>query len=482
MSSTTSSTTAGTSPTDVSNLLAQAAQSIISGSTKSTLDVNSLVSALVTSKTAAQNAAITNKQTLDNTQLTAIGQLKSALSALQTAVSGLADGTSLAAFSATASGNGITATTATSGVNAGSYNVNVSSIATADKYSSSAFTSSTTVGTGTLTLSLGTSGSMTVNVDSTDNSITGIAAAINASSSNPGITATVVNATGGQHLVLMSNSTGAANTISMTASSGLNSALNTSNMTELQKAQDASLTIDGAQVTSPTNSISNVLPGVTINLTAAAVNTQQTLTVATSTTAQTTAINNFVTAYNSYVTTAASLSSYSSTAASGSQAGPLLGDAMLNSITNGLASIISGGVTTGSGTFSLSSIGLNLQDDGTIVADPTALQTALTSNPGTVAALFNTTNGMGVELNNFANTYVQTSGTIDQRTASINSDLASLTTQASTLQSYSSTLTAQYNAQFTALNNLMATMQNNTQYLNQLFGGNGAAGTLNKTS
>ena len=116
------------------------------------------------------------------------------------------------------------------------------------------------------------------------------------------------------------------------------------------------------------------------------------------------------------------------------------------------------------------------------MTDSAALQTALTANPGTVAALFNTTNGMGVQLNNFANTYVQTSGTIDQRTASINSDLTSLSSQATALQTYSSTLSAQYNAQFTALNNLMATMQNNTQYLNQLFGGNGAAGTLNKTS
>jgi flagellar hook-associated protein 2 len=155
---------------------------------------------------------------------------------------------------------------------------------------------------------------------------------------------------------------------------------------------------------------------------------------------------------------------------------------MLNSITNGLASIVSGGISSGGSTYSLASIGLNLQDDGTIVTDTTALQNALTANPGSVAALFNQTNGMGTQLNNFSNIYVQTSGTIDQRTAAINSDLSSLADQASTLQTYSSTLTAQYNAQFTALNNLMTTMQNNTQYLDQLFGGNGATGTLNKSS
>ncbi|MGH8777755.1 flagellar filament capping protein FliD [Paraburkholderia sp.] len=476
-------TTTPTSASDVSSILANAAQSIISGSTKSTLDVNSLVSSLVTAKTAAQSATIQNKQALDNTQLTAVGQLKSALSSLETAASALSDGSALSAVSASVSGTAVTASTATNGgATPGTYAINVTAVASGDKYSSTGFTSSTTVGTGTLTLSLGSSGTMSVNVDSTNNSITGIAAAINASSNNPGITATVVNGSDGQHLVLQSNSTGAANTVSMTASSGLSSALNTSNMTKLQTAQDASLTIDGSPVTSASNTITGALTGVTINLTAAAANTQQTLTVATDTTAQTTAITNFVTAYNNYVTTAKSLSSYDSTAAAGSQAGPLLGDAMLNSITNGLASIVSSGVTSGGGTFSLASIGLNLQDDGTIVTDTTALQTALTSSPGTVSALFNQTNGMGAQINNFSNIYIQTSGTIDQRTAALNSDLSSLAAQATTLQTYSSTLTAQYNAQFTALNNLLTTTQNNTQYLDQLFGGNGAAGTLNKTS
>ncbi|WP_133649644.1 flagellar filament capping protein FliD [Paraburkholderia flava] len=475
-------TTTPTSSTDLSTALAQAAQSIISGATKSTLDVNQLVSTLVTAKTAAQNAAITNKQGVDNTELTAVGQLKSVLSALETAVSGLSDGTALSAVSATVTGTAITAAAAKTGATPGTSTIDVNTVASADKYSSTGFTSSTTVGTGTLTLSLGSSGTMSVNVDSTNNSITGIAAAINASSNNPGITATVVNGSDGQHLVLTSNSTGAANTVSMTASSGLNSALNTSNMTELQKAQDASLTVDGSPVTSSTNTITGVLNGITINLTPAAAGTSQTLTVATDTTAQTTAITNFVTAYNNYVTTAKSLSSYDSTAAAGSQAGPLLGDSMLNSITNGLASIVSGGISSGGSTFSLASIGLNLQDDGTIVTDTTALQNALTTNPGSVSALFNQTNGMGTLLNNFSNVYVQTSGTIDQRTAAINSDLSSLADQASTLQTYSSTLTAQYNAQFSALNNLLTTTQNNTQYLDQLFGGNGAAGTLNKSS
>ena len=88
-------TTTSTSTTDIGSLLAQAGQSIISGATNSTLDVSSLVSALVTAKTAGQTQTLTTKQTRDNTELSAVGKLKSALSALQTAIAGLANGSTL---------------------------------------------------------------------------------------------------------------------------------------------------------------------------------------------------------------------------------------------------------------------------------------------------------------------------------------------------------------------------------------------------
>jgi flagellar hook-associated protein 2 len=99
-----------------------------------------------------------------------------------------------------------------------------------------------------------------------------------------------------------------------------------------------------------------------------------------------------------------------------------------------------------------------------------------------VSALFNTTNGIGTTLNTYANQYTQAGGMISQRTSALNSDLSNLTQQQSDLTAYQATLTSQYNAQFTALNTLMTTMQSNTTYLNQLFGGNGSAGTLNKTA
>jgi len=468
------------STTSTTSLLQQAAQSVLSGATKSTLDVNSLVSALVTAKTAAQASTLANQQSSDNTTLSAIGQMKSALTALQNSLTstGLSDGSIFTQLGATMSGTGITATTST-GTAAGSYSVSVQKIATANQISSGAYASGATLGTGTVTIGVG-SGSMTVNLDSTNNTLAGLASAINASTSNPGVTASVVTAANGQHLVLTSTQTGAANTVTVAAGTGVDAGLNTASFTQVTTGQDAQLTISGNTVTSASNNVTGALTGVTLSLTSASVGTTQTLSVATNTSAITSAVQGFANAYNGWISTQKSLSSYD---ASSSTAGPLLGDAMLNSAVNGIASIMASGVTVGSTTYSMAQIGLNLNNDGTITFSSSTLQSTLTSSPTMVQSVFNGTNGIGEQLNTFLNSYTESSvGQIDQRSASINSDLTSLTQQQSSLTAYQQSLTDQYNAQFTALNNLMTQMQSNTTYLNQLFGGNGSAGTLNKSA
>lgn len=479
--------TTNISSTTSNSALMQAAQSIISGVTNSTTDTSALVSAMVTAKTAAQSTQLANRQTLDNTTLSAIGTLKSSLSSLQSALSGLSDGSALAKTTATASGSGLTATTATGSV-AGSYSIAVTQVATAQKLALNTGVASTAqIGTGNLTITLGSNAPMTVAVNSGNNTLAGIASAINSASGNPGVTATVVTGVDGSHLVLTSNVTGAANTmkISTDSTDGLTSIATvdssgaaTNNYTEKSTAQDAKLTIDGTNVQSASNAITGAITGVTLNLAAASAGTTQTLTVASDTTSATTAINAFVSAYNSFVVTASSLSSFDSTATAGSQGGPLFGDSMLSSITNTLATTISKGVTSGGSTVSLSALGINLQPDGTLSVDSAALSKALTNNPAAAATAFNATNGVGAVLNNSITSYLQSGGIIDTRVTALNKDLADVKTQATALQAYTSQLTDQYNAQFTALNTLMAQMQNNSQYLTQLFGGTNSAGAL----
>ena len=500
VSSSTASSAAAASITADKTALQEAMQSVISGATgNSSMDVNSLVTALVNAKTAGQVATLAAQQSTDNTQISAYGALSAALSALQTGLASLSNGSLQSTFTATMSGTGITATAA-SGAVAGSYSMSVSQVASSQALSSAAFTSTQQLGTGTLAISLG-SKSFNVSVDSSNNTIAGIAAAINGASDNPGVTATVVNGNDGAHLVLASSSTGAANTISVavnnlsgdnglsklgvtsTASttggqSTLTSAVSTSAWTQSSVAQDAEFSINGIAGSSSTNSVTSAIAGVTLNLTPAAVTTPastQTLTIAADTTSQASAINNFVTLYNTLVTTMGTLTQYSSSATS---QGPLLGDSTLNTINNTLASIVAGGVKNGSTAQSLASIGVSLQADGTLQVDSATLSSALQNNSSTVASLFNSTNGIGEQLNSSVTNFTQTGGMIDVRTTALNSDLTSITTQQTNLTDYISQLTSQYSAQFTALNTLMATTTNNSAYLTQLFGGTNSAGAL----
>lgn len=487
--------------------LQEAAQSIIAGATgNSSLDVGSLVTALVSAKTAGQTAALTTEATNDNTQISAMGQLSAALSALQVGLAPLYGGSLLTSFTATASGTGLTATAGTGAV-AGTYSVDVSQIATAQSITSQAFdsTDAAALGTGTLTVAIG-SKSMNLDVTAANDSLTDVAAAINSSDDNPGISATVVNGSDGAHLVLSSTTTGAANTINVSVSNttstssplnslavtttpasdstpGSQSSVSGTGWTQSAYAQDAEFTINGTAATSSTNTVTTALNGVTLNLTAAAIDTAtvkspQTLTVAADTTTQATDIENFVSDYNAVVSTISTLTAFNSSAAAGAQGGPLLGDSSVNIIQSALGGIVSGSVQANGVTATLSSVGITLNADGTLSLDTSTLNTALQNNPTQVSALFNLTNGVGEQLNSSINTFTATGGILDQRTTALTDDLQNVTTQSNALTAYAAQLTSQYSAEFTSLDTLMASTESDTQYLTQLFGGANSAGAL----
>jgi flagellar hook-associated protein 2 len=341
--------------------------------------------------------------------------------------------------------------------------------------------------------------------------LSGIVSAINSASDNPGITATVVNGSDGAHLVLRSSSTGLANAINVTVNADdSSSAINklavttsatttdpdpsdstktitvpehttidgTNGWTQSSAGVDSHLTIAGTPVTSSSNTVKEAITGISMTLTADSVGTTQTLTIGQDVSGQKTTIDAFVTAYNNFVSAAASLTSFDSTQAAGSQGGALLGDSMMNTIKNTIASTISKAIGTGTGQVNLASIGIALQPDGTLKTDEDALTDALTNNSGKVASLFNSTNGVAAQLNNRLTSFLQTGGLIDTRTTALNADLKSIADQQTQLTAYTQQLTTSYNQQFTALNTLMSSMATQGSYLTALFGGTNSAGAL----
>jgi flagellar hook-associated protein 2 len=432
------------------------------------LDVATLVGQLVAAKKAPQQNQITSQAASANTQLSALGQINAALSALQSAMASISDGSAFSAHSVSSSDTEVLNATATGNAVAGSYKIEVTQLASALKASSGAFTdSSTQVGTGTLTITVGGQ-AMNLSIDGSNNSLASIRDAINKASDNPGVSATIVNGTDGAHLVLSGTRTGAANGFTVSGSGGdgglaaLNydaSASSGNNLTAINAASDALYTIDGLAANSAGNSISTAIDGLTLNLSTLGTST---VSVADDPSKATSALSNLVNTYNSFVGIYQNLTKYDVTSKT---AGAMIGDATLNGINSTLARIV-GGSANGA---TLSSIGISLQVDGTLKLDNDKLSAALADGGKQVSDLFGGDNGFSAQLGAQLTQWVGDGGVLAGRTDSISQELKDLGDQQTTLNARMDSLTARYQAQFTALDTLMSKLNSTSSYLQQQF-------------
>jgi flagellar hook-associated protein 2 len=432
------------------------------------IDVGTLVTTLVNAKKKPQQDQITSQSALANTQLSALGQVGAALSALQSAMAPLTDGSAFNARTVSSGDSTVLAASANGSPVSGNYRIVVSQLATSLKASSGAFAGANTkVGTGTLTLAVGGQ-SMSLSLDAGNNSLAQIRDAINKASDNPGVSATIVNGSDGAHLVLSGTRTGAANGFTVSSSGGdgglaalsYDAAASSGNaLSVITTAQDAEYTIDGLAGRSAGNSISSAIDGLTLNLAKVG---ESTLAVANDSSKATSALTNLVNTYNSFVGIYQNLTRYDATSGT---AGAMLGDATLNSINSTLSRII-GGTANGA---TLSSIGISLQVDGTLKLDSGKLAGALGDGGRQVGNLFGGDNGFAAQLNTQLNSWVGSSGVLANRTDSIGLQLKDLTTQQATLDSRMADLTARYQAQFSALDTLMSKLNSTSSYLQQQF-------------
>ena len=440
----------------------------------SVIDVSTLVSQLVSATQAPQEALISSRTQAVTAQISAVGALKSALSTFQSSLSALDTPSAFGALSATSGNTTAFTATADSGATLGTYSVAVTQLAQAQQLVSGAFSGggSQTVGTGSLKLSLGAT-SFTVNIDSTNDTVAGIAAAINGATGNPGIEASVVTGTDGAHLVLSSSLTGATNTIQV-AETDTGTALaaltygtgNTTHYTQQTAAQDAAFSIAGIAYTSASNTVTSALSGVTLNL-LATTTAPANLTVATDTATVQGNISAFVTAYNTMQSALAALGSYNATSGT---AGPMMGDALLSGVQNQVRSVLYSIVDTGSSTYSsLASIGVTTNSDGSLSVNSTTLSAALSSNFSAVSQLFSGTTGIAASLNGQITTSLQAGGSVDSRSKTLVDQENALTQQNNQLTQHMSALTASLTEQYSSLNTLLSSLQSTSAYLSQAF-------------
>lgn len=434
------------------------------------LDVNSLVSQLVSAERAPRDKILATQQTAVQANVSAWGKIMSALSTLQTGMGGISDPNLLQAMTATSSNTNILAATVGSGAVTATYAVQVNQLAQASKLASAAYVDPTATGVGTGTLTLSSSGnSFSVNIAAGGDSLNAIRDAINTAAANTSVTASIVQATDGAHLMLASRATGAASQISVTASAGLgalayNPASATNGLVVKSVAQDALAVVDGFTRSSSTNTISNVAQGVSLNLVSASPGTTVNLSVGASNSSIVSAIQAMVSNYNALDGQIGASSGYNATT---KVAGPLQGDSLVRGLATQLRNAFMSSVSgTDPGVTSLLDIGVSLDKNGAMSLDASKLQSVLTSSPSSVIKLLSGTSGLASRVNTVIKAYnTYGTGLISSRQTSLQGQLSDIQKKQSALDVRMQQVQARYTAQFTALNSMISNMQQTGNFL-----------------
>ncbi len=429
-------------------------------------------------------AAINQQNTSYQTQISGYGKLQSALSAFQVAASALTLPSAFNALSASTSSPTVLSATADNTAAAGSYSLQVNALAQSQSLVSAGQASpSAAIGSGastTLSFQFGTTTGatftpnanqavQTVTIDGSNNTLQGIAGAINAA--KIGVNATVAYDGTSYHLQVVSANTGASNSLSL-AVSGDTSLQNlltytpggTQALTQTQAAQDAQFTLNGLASSSASNTVSGAVQGVTFNLLGSG---SATVGITPNTNQITSNINNFVAAYNTLQTT------FNTLGQGDLQNDPLL-QGIQSQVSNALGSVQSN--PAASAYNSLAQLGITTQQGGTLAVNSTTLQNALSANPSAVASVF-TNNGQGVadQLSSLALNLIDPAGGV------IASEISSVNGALRTSQNTQQDLTYNYGVQtqnlqdqYTYLTGLLSSLQSSGQFFtgqSSLYGG-----------
>lgn len=427
-----------------------------------TVDVQALLTAALAPYQQPLTVVQLQQADLQN-KSTALQSIQTDVAALATAVNSLGDsGGGVSALSATSSSPGILTASADSTALTQTHSVTVNALATTSSYYTAAVASSSTaLATGSFSLAVGTGAPVTITVDSTNNTMDGLAASINGQ--NLGVTASVVNDANGARLSIVSNTSGAPGDVTLSNnSSGLT-------FTKAVTGSNASLVVDGVPVNSTTNTITGVIPGVSLNVNSASATTVN-INVAPDTQKATDAINTFVSSWNKVIQ---DLNAQFAVGPDGSGVQPLESDGTVRDLQQQLLSAITYSVGGNSGFVNLASIGVNLNNDGTLSVDSAALSSALSGHFAGVQGLLQGTSGVATYMSTVLNQITDpTQGSIAldlQGMSQTSQDLAhQISDMQSTLRTQQQYLTQQYTQVQVALQELPLIQSQITQQLGSL--------------
>ena len=399
----------------------------------SNLDIEGIVSKLM-SVERLPIAALDKKEISYQAKVSGFGTLKGAISQFQSAVQGLADPSKFQTVKASVADAAVATISATAAATPGSYSLQVTQLAQSQRLvANGVATMAAPVGSGVISFDFGKitggtynsvtgkydgssfdsagAGIKTVTIEPGNDSLTGIAEAIN--SAGIGVTAKIINAGGSSpyRLSLTSDKTGEAAAMKISVEdtvpdTGLSALLNhdpadidTQALSQTAVAMDAKFMLDGIAITKGSNTVTDVVEGVTLNLLKEST-TATSIKIDRDTAAITASVNAFVKAYNDITQTFRDAMAYNPTTKT---AAVLNGEALVRNMQTQVRNVLNTPVAGAPGALTtLYEAGIGLDKNGLLKVDTTKLDKAISKNFSDLAGLFSATGRTSDNLASYA--------------------------------------------------------------------------------
>lgn len=436
----------------------------------SNIDYQSLITQLVNIKRQSITQLQTQKKNFEITN-NAYSNLGSKVKDLVTAADALRTSSAFGSFKASVTDSSLLSASAGTGASAGAHSVVVSTLARSHKMAADGVAADTSViaaGAGSFSFQVGAGPAQTVAVDGTT-TLAGLKDSINAL--NAGVTASVVNDGSGAspyRLILTGTSTGTSNGISITQND-----TSLSFSTTLQAAQDATFTVDGMPFVRQTNSVADVITGVTLDLKAADPAKTVTVSVERDTEAVTEKVKKLVTAYNDVINHIKFNNRYDSET---KKAAPFFGDSVARSIHDDLRRVFSSAVSGLPDTMNrLLHVGISTDREGVMSLDTAKLKNALNSDFDAAVNLFvkgASTTGFAEKIYEAASSITDiVDGRIKGRQDGLKKNMARIDADIRQKETHLTAYEDQLRRQFTGLETMLASLNGQSRTIANYFGG-----------
>lgn len=455
------------------------------------LDVNSIVSQLVAIEKQPLQALQTKASSLQS-QLSLYGTIKSQVSALKDAAATLASASSWASQAATSSNTAAATVSVDATASPTAFGLDITRLAQSQTTASRSIATGSSLGAGSgsgqLSIQLGSWGpagagpfvagagaAIAINVNESD-SYTTIANAINAA--NAGVKATVLKIGNMERLSFQSTTSGSDAGFSIASNGGFtaldslsftslaNGSESASGMESSQVGLNATFKINGVAVESATNTVANVVPGVTLNLTqTTTVGSPVQINVAQDKVALQKNIQTFADAYSALSKTLADSTKY----VQGGRSGALQGDSTTVSLQNLMRRVV-GSTSAGSTYARLSEVGLEQQTDGSMKLNTAKLATAM-ADTSNLQKLFTTnnansaTNGFGLKLRDLASGLLAADGTVSNKSTALQGAISRNGDEQDRVSERAARVEKRLRAQYSALDAQMANISGLSSYV-----------------